>query len=141
MHWALGAEVSIAYKLNSRADDPLSVEENFALYDWSLAERPLARAIRSFSELAAGRSNGGLLADVPAGLHAMVIEDAEEIVYAVWQSEGGHRARLRLPIAGLLGMTDHLGNAWMPAASSADPGGVSIVLEEAGGPVFIRYAR
>ncbi|MCB1915698.1 MAG: cellulase family glycosylhydrolase [Rhodocyclaceae bacterium] len=141
VHWALGAEVSIAYKLNSRADDPLSVEENFALYDWSLAERPLARAIRSFSELAAGRSNGGLLADVPAGLHAMVIEDAEEIVYAVWQSEGGHRARLRLPIAGLLGMTDHLGNAWMPAASSADPGGVSIVLEEAGGPVFIRYAR
>ena len=141
VHWALGAEVSIAYKLTSQSDDPLSVQENFALHDWSLTAKPAALAIRAFLDIAAGRSNRGLLADVPAGLHVMVLEDADEIVYVAWQSESDRRSILDVPLAGLLGMADHLGNGWMPPTSAANPGSATLVLDEAGGPVFIRYAR
>ena len=141
VHWALGAEVSIAYKLYSRGDDPLSVEDGFAIHDWALAERPAATAIRALLENAAGWSQSGLLADVPAGLHVMAFEDGDEIVYAAWHGRVDHSATLTVPVAGLLGMMDHLGNGWMPAISAADAGSVSIVLGEADGPVFIRFRR
>ncbi|MCB1894981.1 MAG: cellulase family glycosylhydrolase [Zoogloeaceae bacterium] len=141
VHWALGAEVSIAYKLTGLSDDPLSVQENFALHDWSLTAKPAALAIRAFLDIAAGRSNRGLLADVPAGLHVMVLEDVDEIVYVAWQSEDDRRTILDVPLAGLLGMADHLGNGWMPPTSAVNPGSATLVLDEADGPVFIRYAR
>ncbi len=139
-HWALGAEVSMVYKLKRQGTEADSMEDNFALFERDLAEKPSATALRIFNQLAADKINLGLLADVPPGLHVMVLAGEQERVYAAWQSGEGRSSSLSLPVAGLLGVMDHLGNAWMPAASTFDAGRVSLQLDEQGGPLFIRYA-
>ncbi|MCB1955293.1 MAG: cellulase family glycosylhydrolase, partial [Rhodocyclaceae bacterium] len=140
-HWALGADLSIAYKLARSGSDPLSVEDNYGLFEQNLDERPAATAIRSVLALAEGKLNLGLLADTPPGLHVMVLADEHETVYAIWQSDPDHASRVTLPIAGLVSLGDFLGVEWSPLVTAGSGGSLPLDLTEARGPVFVRYAH
>ncbi len=140
-HWALGADLSVAYKLAQAGDDPAAVEDNFGLFDRLLGEKPASAAARTVLGLANGMLNLGLLADTPPGLHVMVLADEREVVYAIWHSDADHTSRVRLPLAGLVSLGDPLGATWMPTVTANSGGLMSLDLDEATGPVFIRYAR
>ena len=122
-------------------DDPLAVEDSFGLYDRRLGDKPAAVAARTVLSLVNGKLNLGLLADTPPGLHVLVLADETETVYVVWHSDPDHVSRVDLPIAGLVSLGDFLGATWLPTVAAGSGGLVAIDLDEATGPLFVRYAH
>jgi hypothetical protein len=139
--WALNMPVAVWYDLIDDGTDANHNEQNFGLLDFNLNEKPAMQALRTLTSQASGRAYKGLVKDAPPGLHIMKLEGSNDLVFIAWNSLPNTSADLRLPIPGLLSTANYLGTPVSGVLQSGPTSYWSFQLDQADGPIYIRYAK
>jgi hypothetical protein len=133
--WELALPLAIWYDLHDDGDDPRNPEHNYGLLDKNGADKPAMAAIRRLAQLAASHRYTGAVGNLPDGLHVMRLESALDRTFVVWNDQPDAAVTLRVPAAGLRGVTDLLGES---VKIRPDSHGIAeIKLSEAAGPLYI----
>jgi hypothetical protein len=136
--WALGLPVAVWYDLRDDGSDPRNPEHNYGLLDANGAAKPAMKALRELARIAHDRTYTGTLRDVPDGVHAMLLEGPEDRVYVVWSDQPDARIAMRLPMEGLLSVTNLIGE---PVKVKNSHGEAEVALVETAGPIYVRRTR
>lgn len=121
------------YELADSGSDPNHPEHNYGLLGAGMVPKPAYTAIKTFNDLAASRRYRGLVADVPANVHAMRWDSTTDSVYTVWVSSVRTTLNLHVPE----GATVRSWKGASLATTAATNGSRTLRLGEADGPVFV----
>jgi len=136
--WALNVPVAVIFNLVDGGIDPNNSAQNSGLLDASYAEKPGLRSLRTFTTAAQSKTNKGLVADVPSGLHIMKLEDAVDILFVAWNSSPGTNVSVDVPSAGLTTVANHIGAIITGTTTGSR---VSFTLHESDGTIYIKYRK
>jgi hypothetical protein len=137
--WALGFPVAVWYDLRDDGNDAADRESNFGLLDTSGQEKTSLRAVRVLTAAARQHSLAGILADAPAGVHALKLAGDADFTWIVWCDQPGDVFQIRFPAGELQAAFDMLGQK-IPVRWSAAKA-ASVTITEADGPVYLRFRR
>jgi hypothetical protein len=137
--WALGLPVAVWYDLRDDGADPRNRQDNFGLLNQDSSDKAAIKAVRALTTLARNHTYAGLIRDVPYGLHAMRLDGAEDIVFAVWNDQPWYRPELRYSRDELISAANLFGEP-LTATRSSDRY-ERFPLDEQMGPVYIRLKR
>ncbi len=134
--WALGLPVAVWYDLRDDGDDPRNPEHNYGLLDAKGGDKEAMQAIRTLTGIAADHTYGGMVQDVPDGVHAMRLDGGADHVFAVWSEQPDARITVGIPTAGFVSATNLTGE---PVKTKGGHGEAEIALGESEGPVYISF--
>jgi Cellulase (glycosyl hydrolase family 5) len=132
--WVLGLPLMIWYDLRDDGANPGDREHNFGLLEGDNREKAAMKAIRVLMSVTRDHTYAGVIRDVPTGVHAVRFDDAEEIVFVVWNEDAERHPHLRVSPDPVRSITNLLGEP-----VEVERGGIA--LEETRGPVYVRLKR
>jgi hypothetical protein len=134
--WGLGFPLVVHYDLRDDGTDATDPEDNFGLLDSSYADKPAMTVVRTLSTIARNRSFTGFLRLEPSTVHAMRLDGADDVVFAVWSEVQG--SEVSLGVTGATEVVDALGK---PVTDNHTDTESSLVLREADGPVYVTFPK
>ncbi|MGA3190282.1 MAG: cellulase family glycosylhydrolase [Bryobacteraceae bacterium] len=136
--WTVGLPLAVFYDLRDDGTDPSNQEHNYGLLDSSGEEKPAMAAIRTLMGFLGSHKYAGMIAETPAGIHALRLDGAADTILIVWTDQPeGHRT-VEFPKRNLTSMTDLMGQA--VKSKDRGTGQARVEIDGAGGPVYLRWA-
>ena len=132
---ALGSPVAVWYDLQDDGSQPTDEESNFGLIDQQGNDKMAIRAIRVLTGAASRHTLLGMLADVPAGVHALQLEGDSEVTVILWCDESNGSSQVRFSASDLMYAAGLFGQE-VPISVSADKT-ATVMVTEAGGPIYL----
>ena len=132
-NWVLGTPISIWYDARDDCDDGADGQCNFGLVQHDYADKPAIVALRQLTRAAEGRRLTALLS-TPETPRMIRLEGESDMLVVAWMSDPGSTRQVSAPEP--LSAADAYGE---PLALSPAAGRVVFTLDEAGGPVYLRY--
>ncbi len=137
--WAVGFPLAVWYDLRDDGADPANPEHNYGLLDSNGNAKPAIKAIQTLMGVVSGRKYAGMLLETPAGIHAMRMDGATDTILILWTDQpDGHRT-IEYPTRNLISLTGLMGQP--VKAKDLHSGQARLEIEEASGPVYLRWAN
>ncbi|WP_156924294.1 cellulase family glycosylhydrolase [Derxia gummosa] len=140
--WTLGIPLFVHYSLFNYATDLSDPENNYGLLLADGSEKPAMQAVRTLLAKAAGHVHGGLVDEVPIGMHALKLQGTSDDIYVVWSTHGDMPLSFSLPSGWNASATDMNGAAL--GSTVATVNGTSLrswTFQEVDGPVYVRVVK
>jgi hypothetical protein len=134
--WALGFPIAIYYDLRDDGTDPSNAEDNFGLVQSDNTDKPAARAVRTLTSIAKGRTLAGSLPVEPDSIKALRLDGPDDWVVPLWTTVDGGTFTVQVPRSATA--VDEFG-ASIPLR--VDGGGSSVTLRRDDGPVYVTLAH
>jgi hypothetical protein len=137
--WAVGFPLAVWYDLRDDGTGAENPEHNYGLLDSSGNEKPAMKSIRALTGAVAGRKYAGMIAETPFGIHAMRWDGSADTLLIVWTDQPGGRRTVEFTKRDLMSATGTTGEAvrWKDLPS----GQARIEIEDAAGPIYLRWAK
>jgi hypothetical protein len=132
---AMNIPLMTIFELADTGLDPTIGLQNYGLLDRSENPKPAWRALKTLADGVSNKAYQGMLANLPAGAHALRWENTTDVFYAVWVDVG--QADLNLVVPPFASVEDAFGVA-LATSPTASAAGQQLHLTEPQGPVFIR---
>ncbi len=132
--WMLGFPLIIYYDLRDDGNDGSEMEHNFGLLQQDYGDKPAMQALRTLSSAAGGRSYAGRIQLGANNLYAMRLDGANEIVVALWASEGQNTVLVASGVAAFTLLGE-------PLALQSNGTQQVCTVSESSGPVYLLFPR
>lgn len=134
--WILGMEKAVWFDLVDGGTNPKDTNHNYGLLDASYAEKPSIQSLRTLTSMTKGQKNKGLVADAPAGLHIMKLDNSGKNSFIAWNSLAGSNTTIDILATGITSIVNYVGT---PITGKINGNRMTITLNENDGPIYIRY--
>jgi hypothetical protein len=136
--WAEGLPLAVWYDLRDDGPEASDAERNYGLIDSKGNEKPAMQAIHSLMDAVKGRTYAGMASEPPAGIHAMRLDGPADSILIVWTDQARARRKIAVAKQGFAAVTDLEGKAvkWKDG-----PSGAQVEIDEAAGPIYVRWQR
>ena len=138
-YWALDVPVGVWFSLTDKGEDQFQRDHNFGLLRLDYSRKPTFFAARTFHEVLSSATFSGFVKDVPAGLHVMQFDTADERIFVAWHEPVLGSSSLSIPTDSFIDAVDFLGEAVF--SESASGGRMVFRLQESDGPTYLRFRK